>query len=201
MTAAPPLPDSLARAQHAAAAYGRGMRATILSALGFLWLGWGFGSVDSFPVARWLALYLTTAVFVTVAVRALLRGKALATLCGARRDDFWAEHSRQFKLITIFEGSSCGIVLVLTNHFHRPELLASGIALVVGLHFLPLARILRFPVYYWVGAGIVVCAVLSALLFRGDAATATAGIGTGLILWATGLYSLTLSRQLTRDGT
>ncbi|MEO8945754.1 MAG: hypothetical protein ABI338_04580, partial [Gemmatimonadaceae bacterium] len=159
MIAAPPLPNSLARAQRAGAAFGRGVGATILSALGFFWLGWGFGSVDSFPVARWLALYLTTAVFVTVAVRALLRGKALATLCGVRRDDFWAEHSRQFKLITIFEGSGCGIVLVLTSHFHRPELLASGIALVVGLHFLPLARILQFPVYYWVGAGIVVCAV------------------------------------------
>lgn len=192
------LPNALTT-QRAGAAFRFGIGATILSTLGFFWLGWGFGSVDAFPIGGWLALYLVSVVFVTVAVRALLRAKALATLSGARRGDFWAEHGRQFKLTSIFEGSGCGIVVLVTVHFHRPELVASGIALVVGLHFFPLARIFRFPLYYSVGAAVVVCAVLSALLFRGDAATAAAGIGTGVVLWVTALCALSLSRQHAED--
>jgi hypothetical protein len=68
----------------------------------------------------------------------------------------------------------------------RPDLIAPVVAIIVGLHFMPLARALRLPLYYWTAAGLVVVgAGALALPFRPT--LASAGIGAAFVLYATSL--------------
>lgn len=112
------------------------------------------------------------------------------------RNDFWQKRRKAFRLVTVLEVAGCILVVVLANVFRRPDWVAAGISLVVGLHFLPLGRIFGVASYYWVGALIVVWDILSITALRSWNLTAAVGIGTGLILWATavGRLSATIPR-------
>lgn len=70
------------------------------------------------------------------------------------------------------------------------DLLAAGVSLVVGLHFLPLARLFRFPVYYASGIAIILCDLLSWALLRFQGITFKVGVATGTVLWVTAIYAL-----------
>ena len=60
------------------------------------------------------------------------------------------------------------------------------IAVVVGLHFFPLARSLRVPLYWLTGLGLIGVAVASlALVPFGVAQNATIGLGCAMVLWLT----------------
>jgi hypothetical protein len=100
----------------------------------------------------------------------------------AQRDEFWAWTGKQFRLVTVLEGVGCGVVVLLTIVFHRLDLLAAGISLVVGIHFLPLAGRFRFPAYYATGIAIILCDLFSWALFKSDAITVSVGIATGTVL-------------------
>ena len=192
-------PTALDPSQRAAATFGFGMAAMIMTVLGFSWLGWGFASLGWFTPALWILFYSVTLCLLTATIRALRKGKALMKVYAANSDEFWAKHGKQFKIITVLEGAGCGVVVLLTIFFHRLDLLAAGISLVVGLHFLPLARLLRFNVYYWSGGAIILCDLLIVLLFNALSITASVGTATGVILWATALYALLRSVRFSRE--
>jgi hypothetical protein len=115
---------------------------------------------------------------------------------GGLRNDFWQKRRKAFRIVTLLEVLGCIIVVVLANIFRRPDSVAVGISLVVGLHFFPLGRIFGLASYYWVGTLIVVWGILSITALKSWNLTASAAIGTGLILWATAIWRLcgTVSR-------
>jgi len=90
----------------------------------------------------------------------------------------------------------CLAVILICNLLRRADLIPAGIALVVGLHFLPLAKIFRAPIYYATGMLIPLWCVASFLLFRGPAIDVAAAIGTGIVLWLTSAYGLIRARTL-----
>lgn len=72
----------------------------------------------------------------------------------------------------------------------RPEFIPAGVALVVGLHFFPLASLFRVPLYYVTGAALCVVAVstpIAALSLGASTAVwqVVSGLGAAAILWAT----------------
>jgi hypothetical protein len=77
------------------------------------------------------------------------------------------------------------------------DLLALGISLVVGAHFIPLARLFRFPLYCVTAIAILVCDFVSLAIFKADAITVAVGIATGAILWMTSIYALARARKFT----
>lgn len=185
--------------QPAAAAFGLAMAALIMTIFGFTWLGWGFSVDQGFTPAHWIVFYLAFLALLAPSIQALRRAKASMNRHSAGRDDFRSRFSGKFKIIAMFEGAGCGVVVLLTVVFHRLDLLAAGISLVVGLHFLPVARLFRFPVYFAAGIAIVLCDLLSVARFRADIITLSVGVATGTILWITAIYALLRSRKLSRD--
>ena len=129
------------------------------------------------------------------AVRAVRRGRQQLKALGADRRAYWAKKGPRFGIITALEWVGCGIVVALALGFHRMDLLAVGISLVVGAHFLPLASLFDFPVYYVTGVAIILCDVVSVARFHGHALTAMSGIVTGAILWLTAISALVFSRR------
>ena len=188
----PPAPTPAARAS---AIFGLGIAAIVCTGFGFFWLGWGISAWRPTDTLLWILMYGVTIALVVVSVRTLRRGKAEMKALNVPREEFWQKHGRRFKQINLFEGLGCGIVVALALGFHRKDMLAPGISLVVGLHFAPMARLLHFNAYYFTSAAIVLCDVLAVAFFQGDALTAASALATGMVLWITGFYVLALTRQ------
>lgn len=129
----------------------------------------------------------------TLAVIVVRRGRKTMRTQGATRADFWRTRRKPFVIVTVLEVAGCSVAVILANLFHRPDWLAVGISLVVGLHFLPLGRIFEVVVYYWVGSLIVLWDILTIAASKSWNLTASASIPTGLILWATSIYVLVRS--------
>lgn len=130
------------------------------------------------------------AALMAFAVIAVRRGRKMVSVHGGLRNDFWQKRRKAFRIVTLLEVVGCIIVVVLANVFRRPDWVAVGISLVVGLHFLPLGRIFGVASYYWVGTLMVVWDILSMTALKLWNLTASAAIGTGLILWATAIWRL-----------
>jgi hypothetical protein len=188
--------------------FGLGLPAVIQTVFGFIWLSWGFSANAAFtdfssnralPAARWITFYVAFLVLLGLAIQALRRGSGRMKALSVERAEFWARSGKKLKLVSMLEGSGCALVALLCVVFHRTDLLAAGISLVVGVHFLPLARLMGFPAYYAAGIAIILCDALSIALLRSDAITFSAGVATGAILWVMAIYTLFLSRRVPPD--
>jgi len=72
------------------------------------------------------------------------------------------------------------------EHYHRPDLMLPIGAIIVGLHFFPLARGIPVKLYHATGAGLLVTGVAGLVAPAADRAI-VAGMGAALVLWATAL--------------
>lgn len=181
------------QATTAGAAFGRGMAAIITTTFGFIWLGWGAGVLGGLPAAIWAGYFCVAVALMALAVTAARRGRKMISALGVSRSDFWQERRKAFGVVTVLEVVGCVVVVMLANVFQRPHLIAVGISLVVGLHFIPLGRIFGAASYYWVGSLIVVWDILTITVLKSWNSTASAAIATGVILWATAIYVLVRS--------
>lgn len=89
-------------------------------------------------------------------------------------------------IATAIEGVAIFLVANVQVNLHMPTLVMPAIAAIVGLHFVPLARWIPVPLYYWTGAGLVTVGLVAILLPPGARAIAT-GIAAALVLWASGI--------------
>lgn len=165
-----------------------------------MWLGWGFG-VRGLPVAMWVGYFSVAAALMAFAVTAVRQGRKMMRAQGWSRSDFWQKRRKAFSIVTVLEVVGCIIVVIMANVFRRPDWIAVGISLVVGLHFLPLGRIFGAASYYWVGSLIVLWDILTITALKSWNLTASAAIATGVILWASAIYVLMRSVRIVRlDG-
>jgi hypothetical protein len=194
--------------QPAESAFALGVAALIKTIFGFVWLGWGFSVSTAFtdfssgsllPATRWLFFYAVFLGLLGLSVHAVRRGKNAMKALSNSPNEFRYRFGRPFKVISFFEMTGCGIVVLLAILFHRLDLLAAGISLVVGLHFLPLARLFRFSLNYVVGIAIVLCDLLSVILLRAESITLAVGVATGTVLWLAAMYSIFRSREFLRQ--
>ncbi|WP_340371967.1 hypothetical protein [Peribacillus sp. FSL E2-0218] len=107
-----------------------------------------------------------------------------------KRIRFW------FNIVFIAEGLLIGAAIAICNATHQTDLIPGVIAIIVGLHFLPLASLFQIKLYYLTGtllcslALITLLAAPSAFMLGGHEITAKLsllGFGCALILWSTGL--------------
>ncbi len=111
-----------------------------------------------------------------------------------------AENALQKRFTWIFAGEGIAIFLVVNvlANIGMSSLTVPAIGVIVGLHFLPLARVFRRPLYYWSGATQVLLCVGAALALRSAALEAmnmVIGLGMALILWSTMLIVVTGARR------
>lgn len=105
---------------------------------------------------------------------------------------FNPQTGRTFGLIVGIEFAIAGIGAGVLTRLGKADLIAPWIALVVGVHFWPLAPLLRYPLLYGVAALVSIAALGAVPLARSQTVTVSAvtGLATGLILLAAALYSL-----------
>jgi hypothetical protein len=102
-----------------------------------------------------------------------------------------------YALIVAIEGAAISIGGPILGHFHRPELFGQWIGAVVGIHFLPLGKLFKIPLYYLTGAAISLAAFGSLLISSSALSSAVCAGGTGAALWITAV--VILSENLKRS--
>ncbi len=95
-----------------------------------------------------------------------------------------------YALIVATEGAAISVGGPILDHFHRPELFGQWIGAVVGIHFLPLGKLFKIPLYYWTGAAISLAAFGSVMISASSLSSAICAGGTGVALWITAVVIL-----------
>jgi hypothetical protein len=103
---------------------------------------------------------------------------------------------KSFLVVVLVEVLALFLVSVLAYRLHRPDLAPDWCAIVVGLHFLPLAKIFRAPHLGVIGMLITLWCLLCWALFRANALVISAAIGTGILLWAASVSALVRARKI-----
>jgi hypothetical protein len=149
----------------------------ILNVAALVWLSAGLGALDA-PL--W-AYGLPVALSILVAALSLARAHEPAVPPEVAR-----RIGRTVGLWSTIEAILIALAVAVLVRLGRPDLIGPAVALIVGLHFLPLARALRLPPYDWTAAGLILVSI-AALALPVAPALAIAGIGAAAVLYATSL--------------
>ena len=105
---------------------------------------------------------------------------------------------RIWKLVgrwSALQGAAIFLAAQVLGRMGRPALIAPVIAVIVGLHFIPLARGIPRTKYYVTAASLVAAGLIAMALPRQIGPTA-ASAAAALILWATAISLLADARRL-----
>ncbi len=115
-----------------------------------------------------------------------------------------AEEKRIGKVVgwaSFFEGITIPVASIACGMAGRPDLTMAAIAVIVGLHFLPMAYFLNKPGFYASALAIMVLGIGGALALPDSAVrSALIGPGVALVLWATCWARAALTRKAASRG-
>lgn len=107
-----------------------------------------------------------------------------------------AARARIGRLVGIWSAVEGVAIFVTANvliNLHRPTALMPAIAIIVGLHFLPLARGIPVRLYYATGAALIALG-LAALSLPPFGRALVTGLGAALIMWTSAIVLLRRGR-------
>ena len=171
---------------------GAATAAIVLAAFGCVW---ALGCLSAFSDTLFaVLLVLSVAVTGGLLFLSLRLRRAAARL--PRRPMQPSEVARirgRFNLVGVVQGLGIGVVVFAGIKLGRPEWIPASVALIVGLHFFPLATLFRTPLYNATGAGLCLVAVATPMLaFGSDAVwSVVPGLGAAAILWVTSAIAAT----------
>lgn len=109
------------------------------------------------------------------------------------------ERKRRGRIVGIAsaaEGATIFAAVTVLVKLGRRDLIAPAVAIIVGLHFLPLARWFPAPIYYLTAALLVGVGMAGAVVQDLPARILTIGIGAAAVLWLScGVVLLRADRQ------
>jgi hypothetical protein len=166
-----------------------GARAALICAsFGSSWMYWAvvFSGSQS-PV--WFSIVTVPAV--VLMLWAILRVRAFRHLASSPAElAHWMRFRKFFWIDFGIEWGLGGIAAFVLAHVGRSDLIPQAFGVIIGLHFLPLAKIFGGHLYYWTGAIMVIAAIGSFVIPRSDVRSIAGCTAIGLILWLTGLVIL-----------
>lgn len=95
---------------------------------------------------------------------------------------------------SLVEGLAIMLAVNLLHRAHYPEATFSVVAAIVGLHFVPLARILPMRLYHFTAAALVLTGA-AGMLVPAQERPLFVGLGAAAVLWATAVYRLSEARR------
>ena len=166
----------------------------VLFAAGFgaLWMAMGLAAMHRLNL---LSAALILAVLLTLVLSALcLRRRAETHITTTRDEAEDRQVQRTFHRVNAAQYGAIPFVILGMNLLHRPEWIAPGIAIVVGLHLFPLARLFRNPAHNLTGSALIAWAVFSMAVLPNAFIPSRSAIGVAAILWMSATYHLLVSR-------
>ncbi|WP_363929180.1 DUF7010 family protein [Peribacillus frigoritolerans] len=176
---------------------GSGIGVIFMAVFGTLWAGTGVMGLQGwgFPYVELAAIFVGIIMVISgiSLIHASQKMSNQVSENGARR---LKRIGFLFNMVFIAEGLLIGIAIAICNLINQTDLIPGVIAIIVGIHFLPLASLFQIKVYY--ATGVLLCLLaLITLLIVPDAVMfgehqilaplSLLGFGCALILWCTGL--------------
>ena len=109
----------------------------------------------------------------------------------ARRPNQPTANGRLVGIASAVEGLLIFIAINVLQNIGRPNLITPAVAVIVGLHFWPLARWLPARGYYLTGAALVVVGAAGLLVPDPGARALVVSLAAAGVLWLTSLWVLT----------
>ena len=162
----------------------------ILAGFAIIWAMAGSTGVSD-PTSSRILFGAAVALAVLVAVPALRSGWLPISARPRRLAEDW---QRRYNRVAVAEAGGIGVAVAVCLGVGAPRALPVAICLVVGAHFLPLARIFDQPQYRWTAVALVAVATAGLVaVAAGHAATAIAivGFGAAVALCVTALHVAT----------
>jgi hypothetical protein len=166
----------------------RGCAIGVMIAAGFGsgWLFWSLNALQKIAAG--------TAIGVELGMLALMA----AAVYVARQAKRWPhipadpEMGSRFAWINVIQWTGIVAVVFGFSRLHIDAYGAATVTIIVGLHYLPLARLFHYPMHYVTGAVLVGWGTMSLLLFNQAVVQGAAALGTGVILWMSAVVMLVL---------
>jgi hypothetical protein len=159
--------------------------ALILSGFGAAWALLALKSLAAPPALPLAVASVVALVLVVLSVRRIVTAGRLPRGNDAEMARRGRNTGIAFGVIFTLEGALIALGAVLLARARQPLWIPPMAALVVGLHFLPLARVFGVPLYYWTGGATVAWALLASAIPEPVARLLLLGLGVGIILWVT----------------
>jgi hypothetical protein len=166
-------------------AKGASIGATIVGGFGAAWLTMGM-AIAGVPVA--VALAVALPVFALIAFLGSAARRRLPKLAGVETPET-KYMMRAFHMVNIAQWVAIFGVVNLLRNLHLDAWIIPSIVLIVGAHFIPLARIFRTPQHVTTGAAMMLCAAIAVVL-PASARDIVACLSSGAILWASAAGAL-----------
>jgi hypothetical protein len=167
---------------------GRAIGAMFFAGFGGLWLALWAHSEYPESVGALLAIATVAVALLAVAYRVYkansLSHKALAQTPESLRK------ARIFNLVNAGQWTVIVIVALVLSQIGHARWILPAIVLIIGLHFLPLARLFAYPPHYLTGAALMLLACVYPFFAPEGPESAFGALGTGLILWLSAVRAI-----------
>lgn len=100
---------------------------------------------------------------------------------------------RRSRLFNIVNAGQWVVIFVLASvlgNTGRSDWIVAAVIFIIGLHFLPLARVFAYPPHYVTGSALMFLAIAYPLLAPSGPQSPVGCLGAGLILWASALWAI-----------
>ena len=159
------------------------------AAFGTAWLSWG--DVVIRRGGDWtLGLVLATGLGLAIAAARQFSANRSALAARASTPQS-SRAARIFRWVNVGQWLLIAVLANLLNHTGLSAWIVPMIIAVVGLHFLPLAAVLRYRPHYVSGLALLLLAALFPFVANGGPRSGVGPLGAGLILWASAAFALT----------
>jgi len=159
----------------------------MMTLFGTAWLAWGLQNMHA--GSPWLiaalvlpAIALLVPCFGMFQMGRRARKQAAPLTADDKRKQ--SQMGRMFGIIFGAEGLLIFLAVNVLTNLHLEPYIMTAVAAIVGLHFLPLARLYRASLYYWVG-GVMLADALLSLALPSPTREIVVGLSMGTILWLT----------------
>ncbi|MBO1000471.1 hypothetical protein IOC57_22360 [Bacillus sp. SD075] len=177
--------------------HGSGIGVIFMAFFGTLWAGIGVMGLQGwgFPYVELVAIFVGI-LMVICGISLIHASQKMSNPVSENGDRRLKRIGFLFNMVFIAEGLLIGIAIAICNLIDQADLIPGVIAIIVGIHFLPLASLFQIKIYY--ATGVLLCLLALMSLFSvpdtvmlGEhqilAPLSLLGFGCALILWATGL--------------
>ncbi|NRD80961.1 hypothetical protein HPT25_26925 [Bacillus sp. BRMEA1] len=178
-----------------AAVRGRASGVIFLAFFGTLWAGIGIRGLHGWRFLWHSILSLLIGVVVLIGgVELIIKSKRLSNEMGEGDSNRWKRKNMWFGINFGLEGLLIGVASAICRSTNHLDLFVPIIALIVGVHFYPLAHLFQVKIYYFSGS--LLCLLSAITLFTLPVRVTwennqimvwwiTVGFGSALILWGT----------------
>ncbi|WP_205905321.1 hypothetical protein [Collimonas pratensis] len=166
----------------------RAIGTMFFSAFGCAWLIlWSYSVFGVTPIVLGVLVTATIILFSCALLRYHRYRDAFATVTNS------PERRRTMRVFNIVNAVQWALIIIVANVFPRfgmTSWIMPSIIFIVGLHFLPLARIFSSRPHYVTGSSLMLLAIAYPLFAQAGASDPVGCLGAGIILWASAVWGL-----------